>query len=590
MITCKICNRELASFQALGVHLKYSHKNCCGETYYATYIKQPNEGICVCGKPCGFISLKLGYHKYCSHQCQVENTAATALKTKELHFGKGKFHSDAGLKAISKANKANKETRIKKLNETNLKKYGTEWASQNKTVKEKVANTNIQNCGNACSLHGSNQQKTDAVFNEKFGCSNPMQNAEIKAKREATNLERYGASSPFGSTLCIEKRKQNYFNKTGYFFPAQNPDNHTMRRKAYLYDGAYFDSSWELAFYMFHIEQNHDISAHPAVTFEYEHAGIKHNYMPDFILDGQLTEIKGPQFFNESGEMINPFDRSQDALYEAKHQCMLKNNVKIITDCAEYIDYVNEKYTSDYLELFNVKSAFPYPTEKQNPTHDDVIRKYHKSIWHAKRFGMLSPFEAWQDKALIKKCAMNRLKYVKHCDPDSIRQGFNVMKLAPKVSVFKPLLAKRIIETYLAEFETIFDPFSGFSGRMYGAYLCSKKYIGQDINETHVKESNELIHDYNMNATVVCKDIFESEGEYECLFTCSPYHLKEVWNEHETDMSCDEWIDECLKRFKCKRYVFVVDETEKYKDRIVEMIENKSHFGANSEKLLVIDV
>ena len=125
---------------------------------------------------------------------------------------------------------------------------------------------------------------------------------------------------------------------------------------------------------------------------------------------------------------------------------------------------------------------------------------------------------------------------------------------------------------------------------MYGAYLCGKKYIGQDINETHVKESNDLIHDYSMNATVVCKDIFESEGEYECLFTCSPYHLKEVWNENETDMSCDEWIDECLRRFKCKRYVFVVDETEKYKDRIVETIENKSHFGTNSEKLLVIDV
>jgi hypothetical protein len=123
---------------------------------------------------------------------------------------------------------------------------------------------------------------------------------------------------------------------------------------------------------------------------------------------------------------------------------------------------------------------------------------------------------------------------------------------------------------------------------MLGTCACDKKYIGQDINEIHVKESNEIIDKLKLNAVILQKDIFESTGEYDCLFTCSPYCLKEIWNEHETNKSCDEWIDECLKRFKCKRYVFVVDKTEKYKDKIVEEISNKSHFSNAKEYIIVI--
>ena len=100
---------------------------------------------------------------------------------------------------------------------------------------------------------------------------------------------------------------------------------------------------------------------------------------------------------------------------------------------------------------------------------------------------------------------------------------------------------------------------------------------------------NGIIEKFNLNATVECKDIFTSTGEYECLFTCSPYNLKEIWNENESNLSCDEWIDECLKRFKCKRYIFVVDNTEKYKDKVVEELTNSSHFGVNNELLIVID-
>ena len=52
--------------------------------------------------------------------------------------------------------------------------------------------------------------------------------------------------------------------------------------------------------------------------------------------------------------------------------------------------------------------------------------------------------------------------------------------------------------------------------------------------------------------------------------------------------SCDEWIDECMKRFSCKAYVFVVDSTKKYKQYVTETLHNSSHFSKSKEYVVVI--
>lgn len=127
---------------------------------------------------------------------------------------------------------------------------------------------------------------------------------------------------------------------------------------------------------------------------------------------------------------------------------------------------------------------------------------------------------------------------------------------------------------------------------MIGAISCGKAYTGQDINEEHVKESNEIIKFKNYsNAQVSVQNILtDSKKEYECLFTCPPYGGKEHWNENndEIEKSCDEWIDVCLEKYKCKAYLFVVDQTEKYKDKIVEVLESKSHLGVSKEYVVSI--
>ena len=98
---------------------------------------------------------------------------------------------------------------------------------------------------------------------------------------------------------------------------------------------------------MHSVLNNIPISRNP-VRLKYYVDGKTHYYFPDFEIDGKLIEIKGDHFFKEDGTMCNPFDRTQDEKYEAKHQCGLQHNVEFWQES----DY---KYAIDwfYAEGYN---------------------------------------------------------------------------------------------------------------------------------------------------------------------------------------------------------------------------------------------
>ncbi len=203
--------------------------------------------------------------------------------------------------------------------------------------------------------------------------------------------------------------------------------------------------------------------------------------------------------------------------------------------------------------------------------------------------GHKAPCDAWYDDEQLYKTIENRLKYKgDNLTPMDIVNGFSISKLAPKVSLFRPATAKYIIKKYLNNFDTIFDPCAGFSGRMLGACAANKKYIGYDINSITVEESNKLKNLLKLDAEIYCKDSLYIKETHECLFTCPPYGNKENWHQDIEVLSADEWIETCLKNFKCKKYLFVVDKTDKYKNYIVDNISNKSHFANNSELVILI--
>ena len=107
-----------------------------------------------------------------------------------------------------------------------------------------------------------------------------------------------------------------------------------------------FDSRYEVMVYVFcNIEHDLGIIYQPQIIFKYEYDGKKYDYHPDFMLNGKLYEVKGGQFFkvdeNTGKEVMRiPWRRNKtEEEYrwhcekeEAKHQCMLANNVIILRE------------------------------------------------------------------------------------------------------------------------------------------------------------------------------------------------------------------------------------------------------------------
>ena len=93
---------------------------------------------------------------------------------------------------------------------------------------------------------------------------------------------------------------------------------------------------------------------HEPEILEYEFEGRTYKYFPDFKYEGKLIEVKGDHFFNEAGEMINPFSEEQTGKAEAKHQCGLANNVIFYktAEVAPFLEYINDTYGKDYLASF----------------------------------------------------------------------------------------------------------------------------------------------------------------------------------------------------------------------------------------------
>ena len=225
-----------------------------------------------------------------------------------------------------------------------------------------------------------------------------------------------------------------------------------------------------------------------------------------------------------------------------------------------------------------------------NNTGITIIEHFHPSIWNCSVKGHLSPKEAWETPEVMYKVIQNRMKYLdKELSLINIRQGLTISKYAPKISIFRPATAKYLIKKYLNEFDIIFDPCSGYSGRLLGTCSLNKKYVGQDINLTTVKETNDIINFYNLNASVRQKDSLYGKGEYDCLFTCPPYADKEYWFQDIEIFSAERWIDKLLSNYRCKKYLFIVDNPGKYKDYVVEEIQNASPLNKKKEYVVLIE-
>ena len=107
------------------------------------------------------------------------------------------------------------------------------------------------------------------------------------------------------------------------------------RGKKGWYKGFFCDSSWELAFVIYCLEHNLDIKRNTEKR-KYIWNGVVKNYIPDFIVEGSLTEVKG----YKTEQWLAKLEANPDVkvLYEK--------------DLEPVLTYVKRKYGKDFICLY----------------------------------------------------------------------------------------------------------------------------------------------------------------------------------------------------------------------------------------------
>ena len=246
-----------------------------------------------------------------------------------------------GVNNVRKAPEIIEKIREKRLNKTKEEK---------RIIREKTENIWKKKYGeNYKQVFIEHQQQT---LLEKYGVANYMQSEEGQKKYEETSLKNYGTRRPTESVILRKQISDKWKN----FSKEKLLSIRKAQAQKYTYKSIPFDSSIELAFYIYCEDINLNIKR-CETGFEYFFENKKHYYFPDFEIDGKIYEIKGNQFLTEDNTWQNPFNHNQDELYKAKHKCALDNNVKILytEDYQKYLNYVEEKYGKDYLKQFKNK-------------------------------------------------------------------------------------------------------------------------------------------------------------------------------------------------------------------------------------------
>lgn len=181
-------------------------------------------------------------------------------------------------------------------------------------------------------------KKRQETYMKKYGTREFFQTDEFKNKSKKTCQEKYGCEYVTQSSDFIEKG-----------LLKRHQDERSFNRK-YFYNDRWFDSSWELAYYIWLTDSGIEFEYHPGSIGRYQTAdGKSHLYFPDFKVNGEYQEIKGEQFFNEKGE---PFDMYTKTFWWEKLSFLNEHKVRIIRkeELKFVFEYVKRKYGESFLK------------------------------------------------------------------------------------------------------------------------------------------------------------------------------------------------------------------------------------------------
>lgn len=534
-------------------------------------------------------------------------------------------------------------------------------------------------------------RKSQTCF-EHFGVPWHLQADSVKDQIDKTNRLRNG---DLYKEKRINKTKATIKKKYGVSNISQAKGIQSKKSFRFWFQNIRFDSSYELCFFLYHIENNIPIERCSDQFPYYDSNNTEHWYHPDFKVNGEFVEVKGEHLLDKQGnltsEIYSSSKESKDINFH-KQKCMEKVGSRLISseEIQKCFNFIYEKYGKKYINSFKkAKKKFKDPTSKEislqnflearnisyeinvsikncfypfviykdykpliligndkNPSYkfisynsilenivkelaydlnllyekelkilqqtcsifpsfdvnlkeefsklqekdlkdievgNNIIRHFHKSLFTYCISNKLSPLDNWKDQEKIKERI--RDEYIENNSTTSEQILFSFEE-APVIRTLLPFFCKNEVNVYLNDCNTIIDPYLDFSSKLLGTCSLGKTYTGYSNNAELLKESKNLINFLELNAKVFDRKEI-SVSNFDGMFTY--IEDSNLWKDINKEYrDTDILIEECLNTFKCKRYLFIVNNTEKYKEFVTGAIENTSQFNDNNKKYIVL--
>lgn len=307
--------------------------------------------------------------------------------------------------------------------------------------------------------------------------------------------------------------------------------------------------------------------------------------IPDHV---RATVLRANRLLYDFSDMVKELQLSYDAFVEERMKQMRFNGFP-------FPEYRNVELQRSYEDLRNFPGKYGTLSDytKNAQVGMWLVHHFHPSIYRSNVVGKPSPYEAVQDDVQLRELVENHTLFRNNNDPNKLLQGFDCCEEVPKIHVFSPNHARILIQRYLSEFSTIYDPLCEFSSTLLGTVSLGKRFIGLHYSDVLINESNQLIRWLQSwypetNAILQQAIRIQAMGDVSCMLTRFPGSQQCIFEQSPMKNTPDEFIRQFMKGTSCKRYVFVVPSTEEFRDCVVDTIPDR-HDPDWKELVVVID-
>lgn len=184
-----------------------------------------------------------------------------------------------------------------------------------------------------------------------------------------------------------------------------------------------------------------------------------------------------------------------------------------------------------------------------SPVGNNLCSPFFPNRYKAQWKGAKSAFEAWHREKTLRWAIRFQLDQGDPVLPHRVLRAITMQHRTP--SVFRPTVARWVYQTYCLPGGAVWDPCSGYGGRLMGAHLAGVKYTGTDVDPETVAGNQRLAKFLGSDATVVqCPaEAFTPPSDLDLVFTSPPYFDRERYSQEEGQSwkqhgsSLDVWLD-----------------------------------------------